>query len=65
MLKQRSTNGRNNGNRGLRMRLTFAMNVLEFEEVLCMISELESCDGYVDVFCLTMHYSRPHLQYQF
>ena len=55
MLKQRSTNGKNNGNRGLRMGISFTMNVIEFDEVLCTISELESCDGSVDVFCLTMY----------
>ena len=63
-VKTKKHKWKNNDNKGLRMGISFTMNVIEFKEVLCMISELESCDGSVDVYCLTMHYSRPHLQYQ-
>ena len=37
MLKQRSRNGLNNYNSGLRMGKSFTLNVFGFEEVLCMI----------------------------
>ena len=56
MFKKRNRNGSNNDNRALRMEVPFAMNVFEFEEVLCMSSGLDSCDGSVDVLYLTIHF---------
>ena len=63
MFKQRNRNGSNNDNRALRMEVPFAMNVFEFEEVVCMSSGLDIFYGSVDVLHLTIHSSRPYLQY--
>ena len=44
------------------MGMSFTMNVFAFEEVLCMTSVLDWCDGSVGVLSLSTHSSRPHSQ---
>ena len=44
------------------MGMSFTMNVFGFEEVLCITSVLDWCDGSVSVLSLAINSSRPHLQ---
>ena len=60
MLKQISRYSNKNNKR--KCTISFTMNVLESELVLCMGSGLGNCDGSVDVPYSTMFSLQPYFQ---